>query len=115
MKRNARLAAAMLTSALVLGLGGCAAPDFNRSLYSLNQPVVERTHYMLDVAASIVECALMRTESRGAHQRTDFPSRDDDNFLAHSLIYRNEDGSSRIEYLPVTITRWPPADRVYGK
>ena len=38
MKRNARLAAAMLTSALVLGLGGCAAPDFNRSLYSLNQP-----------------------------------------------------------------------------
>ena len=51
MKRNARLAAAMLTSALVLGLGGCAAPDFNRSLYSLNQPVVERTHYTLDVAA----------------------------------------------------------------
>ncbi|MBH1944781.1 CpaD family pilus assembly protein [Erythrobacter sp. YJ-T3-07] len=51
MKRNARLAAAMLTSALVLGLGGCSAPDFNRSLYSLNQPVVERTHYTLDVAA----------------------------------------------------------------
>ena len=52
MKRNARLAAAMLTSALVLGLGGCAAPDFNRSLYSLNQPVVERTHYTLDMATS---------------------------------------------------------------
>jgi fumarate reductase flavoprotein subunit len=71
--------------------------------------------YMLDVAASIVQCGLKRTESRGAHQRTDFPSRDDNKFLAHSLIYRNEDGSSRIEYLPVTITRWPPADRVYGK
>ncbi len=71
--------------------------------------------YMLDVAASIVQCGLKRTESRGAHQRIDFPSRDDDNFLAHSLIHRNEDGSSRIEYLPVTITRWPPGERVYGK
>ena len=71
--------------------------------------------YMLDVAASIVQCGLTRTESRGAHQRTDFPGRDDDNFLAHSLIYRNDDGSSRIEYLPVTITRWPPGERVYGK
>ena len=71
--------------------------------------------YMLEVAASIVQCGLNRTESRGAHQRTDFPSRDDDNFLAHSLIYRNEDGSSRIEYVPVTITRWPPSERVYGK
>ena len=71
--------------------------------------------YMLEVAASIVQCGLKRTESRGAHQRTDFPDRDDDNFLAHSLIYRNEDGSFRIEYLPVTITRWPPGERVYGK
>ena len=71
--------------------------------------------YMLEVAASIVQCGLNRTESRGAHQRTDFPGRDDDNFLAHSLIYRNDDGSSRIEYLPVTITRWPPSERVYGK
>ena len=71
--------------------------------------------YMLEVAASIAQSGLNRTESRGAHQRTDFPSRDDDNFLAHSLISRNEDGSSRIEYLPVTITRWPPSERVYGK
>ncbi len=71
--------------------------------------------YMLDVAASIVQCGLNRTESRGAHQRTDYPSRDDANFLAHSLIYRNADGSSRIEYQPVTITRWPPSERVYGK
>ena len=71
--------------------------------------------YMLDVAASIVQSGWNRTESRGAHQRTDFPSRDDDHFLAHSLIYRNDDGSSRIEYLPVTVTRWPPGERVYGK
>jgi fumarate reductase flavoprotein subunit len=71
--------------------------------------------FMLDVAESIVQCALHRTESRGAHQRTDYPARDDEKFLAHSLVYRNSDGSSRVEYKPVTITRWPPGERVYGQ
>jgi fumarate reductase flavoprotein subunit len=70
---------------------------------------------MLDVAEAMVQCALHRTESRGAHQRTDFPKRDDEKFLAHSLVYGNEDGTSRVEYLPVTITRWPPGERVYGR
>ncbi len=71
--------------------------------------------FMLDVAEAIVQCAWQRKESRGAHQRTDFPNRDDEHFLAHSLVYRNEDGSLRVEYLPVTITRWPPGERVYGR
>jgi fumarate reductase flavoprotein subunit len=70
--------------------------------------------FMLDVAEAIVHSALSREESRGAHQRTDFPARDDQRFLAHSLISRNADGSCRVEYLPVTITRWPPGERVYG-
>lgn len=71
--------------------------------------------FMLDVAEAIVQSALLRTESRGAHQRNDFPRRDDEKFLAHSLVYRNADGSSRVEYLPVKITRWPPGERVYGE
>jgi fumarate reductase flavoprotein subunit len=71
--------------------------------------------YMLDVAETMVQCALNRTESRGAHQRSDFPGRDDQKFLAHSLVKRNADGSPVVSYLPVTITRWPPAERVYGK
>jgi succinate dehydrogenase flavoprotein subunit len=71
--------------------------------------------FMLDVADAIVNSALRREESRGAHQRTDFPARDDQRFLAHSVIYRTPDGSSRVEYRPVTITRWPPAERVYGR
>ena len=71
--------------------------------------------FMLDVSESIVACALRREESRGAHQRTDFPARDDRRFLAHSLIHREPDGPGRIDYLPVTITRWPPGERVYGR
>jgi len=71
--------------------------------------------FMLDVAESMVQSALQRTESRGAHQRTDFPKRNDEKFLAHSLVFRAADGRPRVEYLPVRITRWPPGERVYGQ
>ncbi len=70
---------------------------------------------MLDLADAIIQSGLQRTESRGAHQRTDHPERDDEKFLVHSLAYRTEDGHTRIDYLPVTITRWLPGERVYGR
>jgi fumarate reductase flavoprotein subunit len=70
---------------------------------------------MLDVAQAIVQSALRREESRGAHQRTDHPARDNDHYLAHSLAHRRPDGSCQIDYLPVTITKWPVGDRVYGR
>jgi len=70
---------------------------------------------MLDVAETILQTALQREESRGAHQRTDFPARDDTRFLNHALAYRESDGAIRIERSPVTITRWPPGERVYGR
>jgi len=68
---------------------------------------------MLDVGEAIAHSALARTESRGSHQRTDHPERDNDRFLKHSLAHRTE-GDPRIDYKPVTITRWPPGERVYG-
>jgi succinate dehydrogenase flavoprotein subunit len=71
--------------------------------------------FMLDVAQAIIASALQRRESRGAHQRTDFPKRDDQRFLAHSLAHRADDGTCQIEYNPVAITRWPPGERVYGR
>ncbi|MGH9629077.1 MAG: FAD-binding protein, partial [Bryobacteraceae bacterium] len=70
---------------------------------------------MLEVAETMAQCAMERTESRGAHQRTDYPARNDEKFLAHSLVYRTADGRPRVEYAPVNITRWPPAERVYGR
>src|SRR5213593_170841 len=70
--------------------------------------------FMLDVAEAVAHSALARTESRGSHQRTDHPRRDDTRFLKHTLAYRT-DGPPRIDYLDVVITRWPPAERVYGR
>ena len=91
-----------------------AVQDSSRTFNTELTSVLELSS-MLDVAESMIHSALWREESRGAHQRTDFTGRDDERFLAHSLIYRNPDGSSRVESLPVTITRWPPGERVYGR
>jgi fumarate reductase flavoprotein subunit len=69
--------------------------------------------FLLDAAEAVAFSALARRESRGSHQRTDFPQRDDQQFLKHSVAYHT-DGDPRIEYQDVVITRWPPAERVYG-
>ena len=70
--------------------------------------------FLLDAAEAVAFSALARRESRGSHQRTDFTKRDDQNFLKHSLAYRS-DGDPGIDYHDVVITRWPPAERVYGQ
>jgi len=68
---------------------------------------------LLDCAGAIVEGALARKESRGAHYREDYRERDDANFLAHTLVYREPSGATRIGYKPVSITRFTPKPRVY--
>ena len=69
---------------------------------------------MIDVGEAIAHSALARTESRGSHQRTDYPDRDDGRFLRHSLAYQGE-ADPTIGYKDVTITRWPVGERVYGR
>jgi len=62
---------------------------------------------LLDVAETIVVSALARQESRGAHYRSDFPARDDQHWLRHSLIQRTPEGPA-LTYQPVTVTRFQP-------
>jgi fumarate reductase flavoprotein subunit len=68
--------------------------------------------FMLDVAEAVANSALKRRESRGSHTRTDFPKRDDENFLKHTVAFRTPE-APRIEYAPVAITRWQPEERKY--
>lgn len=67
---------------------------------------------MLDFVEPIAVGALARTESRGAHFRTDFPKRDDQNWQRHTLAWKEGDGI-RLDYKPVVITRFQPEERKY--
>ncbi len=94
--------------------GSIALDDHSRTFNTQLIAALELSG-MLEVAESMVHAALRREESRGAHQRTDFPKRDDQKFLAHTMAYRNAEGPPRLEFAPVKITRWPPGERVYGR
>jgi len=69
--------------------------------------------YMLDAAEAMVVAALERKESRGAQFRTDYPERNDAEWLKHIDITRSEDGTPKVSYSPVTITQWQPEERKY--
>ena len=69
--------------------------------------------FMLDCAETIVRSAMARTESRGAHSRTDFPERDDANWLKHIVISFDPAGDPSITFAPVPVTQWLPEVRAY--
>ena len=71
--------------------------------------------FMVDCAEAVVAGALTRKESRGAHYRTDITERDDENWLKHTLMYKDETAENgvRVETSDVTITQWEPIKRVY--
>jgi succinate dehydrogenase flavoprotein subunit len=69
--------------------------------------------FMLDNAEAMVLGAIERKESRGAQFRTDYPERNDEEWLKHIVVTRQDDGTPVISYAPVTITKWQPEERRY--
>jgi succinate dehydrogenase / fumarate reductase flavoprotein subunit len=67
---------------------------------------------MLEVAEVVAACALNRKESRGGHSREDFPERDDQEWMKHTLAWK-KDGKVAIDYKPVVVTKYQPKKRVY--
>ena len=87
--------------------------DTSRTFNTELMEVVELGN-LIECAEATVAGALARKESRGAHYRTDYPKRDDANFLKHTLAYRTEHvGAPELRYKPVVITEFEPKERKY--
>ena len=83
------------------------------SIFNTNLLFTLELGFMLECAESIAVSAATRTESRGAHTRTDLPDRDDANWLKHILVSQDEDGEQELSYKDVVITDWEPVVRQY--
>jgi succinate dehydrogenase / fumarate reductase flavoprotein subunit len=82
------------------------------SVYNTNLINAMEVENLLDLAEILVTAALAREESRGGHARYDFPDRDDDKWLKHTLVsYGPEE--PKLSYKPVAITKWKPVERKY--
>ena len=81
--------------------------------YNTNFINVMEIDSMLRVAEVVLLGALNRRESRGAHARIDFKDRDDNNFLKHTLAYYHDNGEPKMNWHPVTFTRYAPVERKF--
>jgi succinate dehydrogenase / fumarate reductase flavoprotein subunit len=87
--------------------------DDKSSIFNTDlQEAIELGH-MIDFARFIVDGAIVRKESRGAHFRDDFPTRDDENFLKHTMAYMDENGDISIDYMDVVMGKFKPEVRTY--
>ncbi|MEB3862226.1 MAG: succinate dehydrogenase/fumarate reductase flavoprotein subunit [Desulfurococcales archaeon] len=92
---------------------GNAYVEDKSSIYNTDLVMALETANMLDAALLSAKAALERKESRGAHYRVDYPKRDDDQWLKHTLALRYGDNDARLLYEPVRITTWKPVERKY--
>ncbi len=87
--------------------------DDKRENFNTNMLEAIELGHMLEYSELIVAGAEAREESRGAHARTDFPTRDDEKWLNHTMAFRKGDGGYELKYRPVVITRFEPEERKY--
>ena len=83
------------------------------STFNTNLLFTLELDFMLECAESIAVSAADRSESRGAHTRTDMPDRDDENWLKHIMVSKSPDGGHELNYKDVVITDWKPVVRQY--
>jgi succinate dehydrogenase / fumarate reductase flavoprotein subunit len=83
------------------------------SLFNSDLTQALELEFLLELAACMVVSGLARKESRGAHARPhDYPDRDDEKYLRHTIVTL-EGGEPKLDWKPVTMTKWQPQERTY--
>ncbi len=112
---EALLGAAVMGIAKLKGEYANVRVEDTGSVFNTDLLEARELGYLLDTAEATAVSAYARTESRGAHSREDFPERNDAKFLAHTLVWQGSNGApaTKLDYKPVTITKFEPKARVY--
>ncbi|VAX16453.1 Succinate dehydrogenase flavoprotein subunit [hydrothermal vent metagenome] len=87
-------------------------PDRTKNFNTNLLEAIELKH-MLEFSELIVGGAMVREESRGAHARIDFPKRDDEEWMKHTMAFKTKDGGYELKYKPVRVTKYQPEERKY--
>ncbi len=87
--------------------------DDKRRNFNTNLIEALELSHMLEYAELIIAGGVAREESRGAHARVDFPKRDDEEWMKHTMAFRTDDGGYELKYRPVRVTRFEPEERKY--
>jgi fumarate reductase flavoprotein subunit len=86
--------------------------DDHSKVFNTELQAAIEVDFMMELAETVIAPAILREESRGSQARLDFPDRDDQRFLAHSLMFRTTDGP-RVEFEEAVITKYEPEARNY--
>jgi succinate dehydrogenase / fumarate reductase flavoprotein subunit len=93
----------------------CASVGLRNAGGVFNVDLIRTTELegMVDLSLTVAHGAIERTESRGSHARTDFPTRNDVDWLKHTMAHYPPDGGTRLDYKPVNLGTFEPQERKY--
>lgn len=88
--------------------------DDKGSVFNTDLTQALELEFLIDLARCMVVAGIARKESRGAHARPyDYPDRDDESYMRHTMVDLGPDGMPRLDWKPVTVTKWEPMERKY--
>jgi succinate dehydrogenase / fumarate reductase, flavoprotein subunit len=112
-KKTADMEVALKTVKSLKKMFGDIKIEDKGKVYNTNLRDVLEIDNMLELSYVVLDCALNRKESRGSHSIAEYPSRNDKDWMKHTIAVKGRSNETQISYVPVKVTKWNPEERVY--